>query len=340
MLSSGVVRLAGAVLAAFFVTLLIGPGVIRLLTRLKVGQNVYELAPEAHQKKQGTPTMGGLMFAAVSIVLSLLLRTGPFDFANDLWLALVAFALLNLLMGFLDDRTKLRGGKNQGLTERQKLGIQFVLALLFSLYCYRHPLIGSRVIVPFFPGAAWDLGPFYIPVMIFVILCTTNGANFLDGLDGLMGSVSSVICGFFAVTVLLIASQAQNTNLLNAAVLMAAASGALLGYLRFNLHPAKLMMGDTGSMYLGGLVAGVAMAARLPLFIPIIAGLYAASLLSTFIQRWYFRLTKGKRIFKMAPLHHHFELLGVPETKIVSMYIIITAILCLVALLAMPGIFY
>ncbi len=304
----GVIRLTLAALAAFLLTLLLGPSFIRLLTRRKVGQHVYELAPETHQKKQGTPTMGGLLFAAVSVAVSLLLRTGPFDFAGDLWLALAAFSLLNLLLGFLDDRTKLRGGKNQGLTERQKLLIQFALALLFTLYCYRHPLIGSRVIVPFVPGLSWDLGPFYIPIMVFVILCTTNGANFLDGLDGLMGSVSSVICGFFALTTLLIASGTQEAGLLGAAILPAAVSGALLGYLRFNLYPAKLMMGDTGSMYLGGLVAGVAMMTRLPLFIPLIAGMYAASLLSTFIQRWYYRLTKGRRIFKMAPLHHHFEL--------------------------------
>lgn len=327
-----IARMLWAALITFFVSLAIGPWVIRTLRKLKVGQNVYELAPEEHQKKQGTPTMGGLMFAGVMLVIAFILRTGPFSIRTDLLIALAAFALLNLVVGFLDDLTKLRGKNNKGLSERQKLAMQTVIALLFSLYCYLHPDIGSRVYVPFI-GATWDLGPFYIPAMMFVIVCTTNGSNFLDGLDGLLGSVSAVIAGCFALILLLITGGNLSPDQQNLAVLMAAAAGALLGYLRFNLHPAAMMMGDTGSMFLGGLVAGVAMMTRLPLLLPLVAGMYAASLLSTFVQRWYFRLSGGKRILKMSPLHHHFELSGVPETKIVSMYTVVSVVLCLLSLL-------
>lgn len=324
-----------AVLAAFFISLLLGPWVIRLLRRLKIGQNVYALAPEEHQKKQGTPTMGGLMFAAVSIAVTLCFRRGPFTAASDLMLAVCVFALLNLAIGFVDDLTKLRGGSNQGLSERQKLIGQIVIALLFALYCYYHPQIGSRILVPF-ARSEWDLGILYIPVMMFIILCTTNGANFLDGLDGLLGSATSIISAFFAVAALLLfggVGGPEGENLQNTGILSAACCGALLGYLAYNLYPARMIMGDTGSMYLGGIVVALAMVMRLPLLIPLVAAMYAISLLSVFLQRHYYRLTGGKRIFKNSPLHHHFEMSGVGETKIVSMYAIVTAVCCFAALL-------
>lgn len=340
MFSESLHSMLWALLIAFFVTLLIGPLVIRGLRRLKVGQNVYELAPEEHKKKQGMPTMGGLMFMAVSIVVAFVLRSGPFAIATDLLLVVVVFSVLNLVIGFLDDFAKLRGKNNKGLSERQKLIGQGLIALLFSLYCYFHPMIGSSIAVPF-AGTEWDLGLFYIPVMMFVIICTTNGSNLLDGLDGLLGGVTSVITGFYVILVMLLLAALESAgaglhdyaNLQNIGVLCAACCGALLGYLRFNLHPAQLMMGDTGSMYLGGLVVAVAMVTKMPLLIPLVAGMYAASLLSVFLQRWYFRLTHGKRIFKMSPLHHHFELSGVAEPKIVSMYAIVTVVLCAIALL-------
>lgn len=325
-----IVRAIWAALIAVAVSVVAGPFFIQMLRRLKIGQNVYELAPEEHQKKQGTPTMAGLLFAAISVIVAFILRRGPFSLATDLLLIVSVFALLNLVIGFLDDYTKLRGKNNQGLSERQKLVGQCLLALLFSLYCYFHPQIGSTIIVPFI-GREWNLGWLYIPIMTFVIICTTNGSNLLDGLDGLLGSVSAVIMAFFAVV--LLAVLPQDANLTNVGVLCAAMVGALLGYLRFNVHPARMMMGDTGSMFLGGLVVAVAMVSRLPLLIPIAAGAYAASLLSVFLQRWYFRLTGGKRIFRMSPLHHHFELGGTPETKIVALYTIVTVVLCLVALL-------
>jgi len=322
-----------AVLLSFAAVLALGPWAIRALRRLKLGQNIYEFAPEAHKQKQGTPTMGGLLFVLVACVVAAIFKTGAFSATGDLLLVLIVFSALNLLIGFLDDMTKLRGKRNQGLTEWQKIIAQLLVAAAFTAYCYQN--VGSAVYVPFI-GVYWELGIFYIPLMIFVIIATTNGANLLDGLDGLLASVSAVVIAFFAILALLIAETlagASVDNMVNIAVLCAAVCGALLGYLRFNLHPAQIMMGDTGSMFLGGVTVGIAMLTRLPLIIPIAAGAYAVSLLSVFLQRMYFKATHGKRIFKMSPLHHHFELSGVPETRIVSMYAIVTVLLCLLAFL-------
>ena len=327
-----------AVLIAFAAALAMGPWAIRLLHRLKFGQNVYELAPESHQKKQGTPTMGGLLFALVTVAVGSVLRFGGFEIQPDMAAALALFAVLNMAIGFLDDIKKIRSHKNQGgLTEKQKLVMQFVTAAAFTAYCYLHPQVGSSIYIPF-AGVEWDIGLAYFPVMIFVIICTTNGSNLLDGEDGLLASVTGVIAAFFAIVSLLLAATlrgAAQENVLNTGVLCAAAVGALLGFLRYNLHPAKVIMGDSGSMFLGGLVAGVAMLLRLPLLLPLVAGAYAVSLLSVFMQRMYFKATHGKRIFKMSPLHHHFELCGIPEARIVSMYAIVTILLCLLAFLGL-----
>lgn len=333
-------RMVWAVLIGFAAALAVGPWTIRELRKLKAGQNIYELAPESHKSKQGTPTMGGLAFAALALLIGFALRTGPFDIKTDMPFALAVFAVMNMALGFTDDFTKLRMKHNQGLTEKQKLAAQFIIAALFSVYCYMHPDVGSSIYIPFFK-TEWDMGWFYIPAMMFVIICTTNGCNLLDGLDGLCGGVSSVGMATFAVLALLFASAAQSatlqTNLINVGVLCAALCGSLLGYLRFNLHPAQVMMGDTGSMFLGGMCVGTAMLMRQPLLILLIGGAYAASLLSVFLQRMYFKATHGKRIFKMSPLHHHFELCGVPETRIVSMYVIASVLLCLLALLGVTG---
>jgi len=327
-----------AVLISFAAALAMGPFAIQALRKLKFGQSIYELAPESHQTKQGTPTMGGLWFMIATVAVAFVLSVGEFRVQTHMMLAAVAFSILNMLIGFLDDFGKIRARKNQaGLKESQKLVAQFIVAALFCTYCYWHPDVGASVYVPFI-GVEWDLGWFYFPVMIFVIICTTNGSNLLDGCDGLLASVTAVITAFFAIAALLIAATfggALQDHLLNIGILCAAACGALLGFLRFNLHPAQVIMGDTGSMFLGGLVVGSAMLLRLPLLLPIVAGAYAASLLSVFLQRMYFKATHGKRIFKMSPLHHHFEVSGVPEAKIVSMYAIVSVLLCLLAFLGL-----
>ena len=325
-------RMLIGLLAAFALSALLGPTMIKLLRKLHVGQNIYELAPESHKKKQGTPTMGGLLFALVTTAVALVLHQGGFSRTADLALPAIVFSLLNLCIGFADDFTKKRGGKNQGLTELQKLALQIVLAAAFSVYCFLNPQVGSSIYVPFL-RREWDLGWVYVPVMMFVIICTANGSNLLDGLDGLCGGVSAVVMGAFALMTLICSCLFPNVaGFESLGTLCACACGALLGYLCYNFHPAKVMMGDTGSMYLGGLVVSTAMLMRLPLLIPLAAGAMAASLLSVFMQRYYFKLTHGKRIFKMSPLHHHFEKCGVEETRIVSMYVLVTVLLCALAL--------
>ncbi len=329
-------RMIWAVLIAFLVSLAVGPVLIPVLRKLKFGQNVYELAPESHKKKQGTPTMGGWLICIVGVVVAAALHIGGWLPMSDMMLAALLLAMGNLFIGFADDMTKIRRKNNKGLSENQKLVFQTVFALAFAFYCYQHPQIGSSIIVPFF-GTEWNLGWFYIPVAAFIVVSTTNSANLLDGLDGLLGSVSLVDFAAFGLLALFAANAAQGeaqTNLMNLAVLCCALAGACLGFLRFNFFPAHMIMGDTGSMFIGGAMVAVALMLRLPLLIPLICFCMMISTLSVLIQRLYFKATKGKRIFKMSPLHHHYELTGVPETKIVSMYTVVTALLCLLSLLS------
>jgi phospho-N-acetylmuramoyl-pentapeptide-transferase len=330
-----------AVLGGFAITLIIGPTMIKLLRRLKVGQQVYEGAPEEHMKKQGTPTMGGLMIALVSLAAAFAARVGSPDWKSDAMLAIAAFALLNLAVGFADDFLKIRRRKNQGgLKEWQKTVPQLIIALGFAAYCYAHPLIGSAVRLPF-TANEWDMGIWYIPAMAFVIYCTLNGANFLDGLDGLLGSTS--LCDFaaFALIALLFAGTAGASDRqymwLDVGILCAGMAGAVMGFLRYNLHPASLMMGDAGSMYIGAAFVGAAMALRMPIWIPVAGLMMAVSLLSTTVQRYYYKATHGKRLFLNSPLHHHLEKKGMSETRIVSMYVLITLLMCLLCFLMLPA---
>ena len=234
-------------------------------------------------------------------------------------------ALGNLCIGFVDDMTKIRRGKNGGLTPKQKMFFQTLLALAFSCYCYFHPQVGHVIQVPFF-RVEWDLGIWYIPIMMFIIVGTTNSANLLDGLDGLLTSVSMV--DFATLAVLCGAASLGSLG-----VGCAAMCGACMAFLSRNAYPAQMFMGDTGSMFIGGAVVAAAMLLRQPLILVLIAFWMLMSSLSDIIQITYFKKTHGKRIFKMAPIHHHFELCGIHETKIVTMYMVTTAILCVITLL-------
>jgi phospho-N-acetylmuramoyl-pentapeptide-transferase len=333
-----------AALGGFVISLIIGPTMIKLLRRLKVGQQVYEGAPEEHMKKQGTPTMGGLMIAAVSLAAAFAARAGAPEWKSDAPLAVAAFALLNMGLGFADDFLKIRRKKNQGgLKELQKTIPQLAIAAGFAAYCYWHPLIGSSVRLPF-TAREWDMGYWYIPAMAFVIYCVLNGSNLLDGLDGLLGSVSLCDFAVFGIIALILAggvgvSESQYM-LLDVGILCAGMAGALMGYLRYNLHPASLMMGDTGSMYIGAVFVGAAMVLRLPLWIPAAGLMMAVSLLSTTAQRYYYKATRGKRLFLNSPFHHHLEKKGMSETRIVSMYVLVTVLMCLVCFLMLPGAVY
>lgn len=333
-------KLILALILSVVAMLLIGPRVLPVLRKLKFGQTIYELGPQTHKTKQGTPTMGGLMFAAVTCVVALLVH-GTWYGRDDFILALIAVSLLSMLIGFVDDYIKVVKKRNLGLIWWQKIIGQVVVSVGFSLYCYLSPMVGSSVIVPFF-NVEWDLGVFYVPLMACVMIFMINSANLQDGLDGLLSSVTvigSAAWGLMALFVTAAASAALPAEVLgnyqNLAIFAMALSGACMGFLRFNHYPALVFMGDTGSMFIGGATVGMAMLLRMPLFMLLISFTLILSSLSVIIQRVYFKVTHGKRIFKMSPIHHHFELSGMSEQQIVAMYSVVEGILSLVALLSL-----
>lgn len=317
-----------AVFLAFGCGIVLGRILLPILHKLKFGQNIYELAPEAHKKKQGTPTMGGLVIAGAALLSGCVLGFLS-EGSKTLLLAMFALALANMGIGFADDMTKIRHKENQGLTARQKLIVQTLVAVAFSVFCYFSPQVGSSIQIPFLRTEV-NLGLLYIPITAFVIVGTTNSANLMDGLDGLLTSVSYVDFLFFSVLAGLLGESA-----------LGAGCGAIVGgcfaFLFYNAFPARMFMGDTGSMFLGGAVSAAAVLMRQPLILLLVAFWMMMSSLSDLIQFAYFRATHGKRIFKMAPIHHHFELSGIHESKIVVIYTVTTILLCLLAYLGIVG---
>lgn len=325
-----------ALIASEVAMLLIGPRVLPVLRKLKFGQTIYELGPKSHRTKQGTPTMGGLMFAAVTVIVGLGAHAdwlGMYDFA----VALAAVSVLSMLIGFVDDYIKVVKKRNLGLIWWQKIVGQVVVSLAFSWYCYKSPLVGPAIVLPFGAGE-WDLGLFYVPLMAVTMIFMINSANLQDGLDGLLSSVTVVGSAAWAGLALLAAAGGaaavgQLENYQNLAVFAMALCGALIGFLRFNRYPAMVFMGDTGSMFIGGAMVGMAMLMRMPLHMLMLSFTPILSSLSVILQRVYFKLTHGKRIFKMSPIHHHFELCGMTEKQIVAMYTAVEVALCALALL-------
>lgn len=324
-------RLIGVILASFAAMLLIGPLFIPILYKLKFGQPIRDDGPKSHAAKKGTPAMGGIMMALV--VAAAALAFAPEEGRLSLMLPAVLFSLGFSLIGFLDDYLKVVRKNPKGLRGWYKVIGQAALAVGVALYCYKNPLIGSAIYLPF-TDILWDMGIFYIPFVIFVVIAVVNSANLMDGLDGLLSGNTLVIAATFAIIALFAVGVLDATLARTVAVFAGAGAGACLGFLRFNTHPAKVFMGDTGSFLLGAVVTVAALWMRQPLLLPIAGITYVATSLSDIIQIGYFKKTGGKRIFRMAPLHHHFELGGMPETKIVAMYMIVTFIACLVALLA------
>ena len=319
-------RMMITAILAYAIGVVLGKLLLPVLYKLKFGHNIYELAPDAHKKKQGTPIMGGLIFAGACILATLAMHTYGVSLMRNMALAMILMALGNMGIGFADDMTKIRRGKNGGLTPKQKMAAQTVLALAFSVYCYFHPLVGSVIKVPFL-GVQWDLGILYIPLMMFIIVGTTNSANLLDGLDGLLCSVS--IADFATLAVIAGAAGLMG----DLGVCCAALCGGCMGFWLYNIYPAKMFMGDTGSMFIGGAVVAAAMLLRQPLILVLIAFWMLMSSLSVMIQVTYFKKTGGKRIFKMSPIHHQFELCGMHEVRILAMYLTTTVVLCLITLL-------
>jgi len=253
---------------------------------------------------------------------------------------LIVVSLASMLIGFVDDYIKVVKKRNLGLIWWQKIIGQVVVAVAFSAYCYFNPYVGSKILVPFF-NVEWDLGWIYIPLMSMVMIFMINSANLQDGLDGLLSSVSvigSAAWGIISLIIMLTfgisGQQDAMANYGNLAIFAMALAGSLMGFLRFNHYPASVFMGDTGSMFVGGAMVGMAMLLKMPLFMLLICFTMIASSVSVIIQRIYFKVTHGKRIFKMSPIHHHFELSGMTETQIVAMYAIVEGLLCLVALLS------
>lgn len=311
-----------AVLVSFIVATLVGPLIIPALRWLKFGQFIRDEGPKSHQKKAGTPTMGGFIFIAAAVVSLPLLVKNPTDEAMIALYAFIAFGFI----GFLDDILKIAKKNNLGLRAYQKMTLLLVVSFLFAYYAYKNQFIGSSIIVPFMGGTV-DLGVFYIPFIILFFAATTNAVNLTDGLDGLATSVTLLVMTFFTMI-----SMALGHYTL--AKFCGVIAGALLGFLRYNAFPARVFMGDTGSLALGGAVAAVAMILKLPLIIIIVGGIYLMEALSVILQVISFKTT-GKRIFKMSPIHHHFEMNGWAEPKIVSIFSIITVVLCLIAFLSL-----
>ncbi len=333
-------RMILALLLSFGGVLTIGPRVIPLLRKLKFGQTIYELGPKSHKTKQGTPTMGGVMMVAIGLIVALVCHPEGFYGANDFMLALCLLSFGTMLIGFLDDYIKVVKKRSLGLTPMQKIIGQVVVSAAFAIYCYLHPMVGSKIMIPFF-NVEWDLGIFYVPLMTLLVIFITNSANLQDGIDGILSSVTAIGSIAWGMAALLTAmalsavSGMDKDNYLSVAIYAMALTGVCLGFLRYNHHPAQVFMGDTGSMFIGGATVGMAMLLRQPFLLILIAFTMVASSLSVMIQVTYFKLTHGKRIFKMSPLHHHFELSGMNENQIVTMYSLVTLVLSFVALVSL-----
>ena len=335
-------RMAAALVLSLGIALGIGPWLIRRLKKLHFGTVIYELGP-SHQQKQGTPVMGGLMIALGICACQILLHPWPWQGGWDLGLGLLAVSLLSMAVGFADDWIKAVKKRHEGLTPWQKIAGQVIVVAGFSCWCYFHPQIGSSIQVPFL-HTEWDLGIWYLPVMTLLVIFYVNSTNLQDGLDGLLGTITTVSSGAWTVWILMGVTALGMSRETYAPVGIFAISmvGGCVGYLRFNRYPAKVFMGDTGSMLIGGATVGLAMVTRQPLALILIGICPIASSVSVILQRYYFKLTRrfgkdhqGKRLFRMSPIHHHFEKIGYSETQIVSMYAGITTIASLLALLGM-----
>lgn len=311
-----------AVLISFFISSLLGPVLIPWLRKLKIGQTVRDDGPAAHLKKNGTPTMGGVLIL-LGVTLTTLIFLKDYPGTAPILFLTAGFGMI----GFLDDYIKVVCRRSMGLTPLQKLTGQIAVTGAFFWYLLRFTDVSLAMRMPFVENGFLDFGIWNLPVLFFVVLGTVNGVNFTDGLDGLAGSVTLMVTVFFTVVAIGEGSGIEPAT--------CAAAGALLGFLLFNVYPAAVFMGDTGSLALGGFVAACGCVLQMPLFIAIVGVIYLAEVLSVILQVACFKVTGGKRLFRMAPLHHHFELCGWSETRITALFTIVTAVMCLLGLLAL-----
>ncbi|WP_026476370.1 phospho-N-acetylmuramoyl-pentapeptide-transferase [Alkaliphilus transvaalensis] len=325
-------QLIYTIIIGFAITLILGPLVIPYLKRLKVGQTIREEGPQSHKSKSGTPTIGGII-----IILSIIITSVTAGVMNtDLMVALLATVAFGVI-GFIDDFIKVVLKRSLGLRAYQKIVLQTIVAIALALYQSNVSSTGTKILVPFIQGSLnignivipqyLDIGILYIPFIVFVVIATVNSVNLTDGLDGLASGVTLIVAAFFSLIAL-------NWGQPSLAIFAGAVTGACLGFLRFNSHPAQVFMGDTGSLALGGAIATLAILMNIALIIPIVGGIYFAESVSVILQVASYKLT-GKRIFKMSPLHHHYELSGWPETKVVIVFWSITVVLCLIGIVAL-----
>lgn len=306
-------------LISFGLSVLLGPVVIPFLRRLKAGQTVREDGPYTHLKKTGTPTMGGILII-VSVAVTTVLYAEKYPKIVPIFFLTVGFGLI----GFLDDYIKVVQRNSMGLRPWQKMLGQLLVTGMFAWYLFHIGILPQAMRIPFVKGCYLNLGQMEIPFLFLVVVGTANGTNFTDGLDGLASSVTVMVATFLTVASIGVGAGIEPIT--------SAVAGALLGFLLFNVHPASVFMGDTGSLALGGFIAGSVYMMQMPLYLPIVGFIYVIEVLSVMIQVTYFRISGGRRFFKMAPLHHHFELCGLKETTIVAAFSVVTAVLCILAL--------
>ena len=317
-----------SMLIAFAVSAVSGKFLIPVLIRLKAQQTERDNGPQSHLSKTGTPNMGGIMILAGLTVSCLV-----FSLRSPRVLPILFLTLGFGLVGFVDDFLKIRKKSSDGLSVKQKMLFQIIIAVVFGLILVHFYGIELSMKIPFAAGAVLDLGVLSFPALVFIALATVNGTNFTDGVDGLAACVTVAAALFF--TVAAVVTEGSPAGMCDAATAGAAMIGALLGFLLYNAHPAKVFMGDTGSLALGGFVVGMAYVLQLPLFIPIVGFIYLLEVVSVILQVAYFKKTHGKRLFRMAPIHHHFELGGCSEVQVVALFTIITVLFSAVALLGL-----
>ena len=316
-----------AVVVAFAITSLSGMWLLPILHKLKFGQTILDIGPKWHKNKQGTPTMGGIMFIfgiVIAVVASYLLMEVGTELSNRPDSAMIKARLFYGLMlalafgiiGFADDYLKIVRKQNEGLTPNQKLLLQTMFGVTYLLLLYISGNRSTLLVVPFI--GSLDIGFLYYPFALFAILALSNAVNFTDGLDGLLSSVTFVV----AIAYMILTSILGQWEM---GIMAAAMAGGCLGFLVWNFYPAKVFMGDTGSLFLSGLIIALCFGTGLPLFILLIGIIYVVEMASVVIQMTYFKITHGKRIFKMSPIHHHFEMCGYTEVQIVVAFSIVTA---------------
>ncbi|MBO4264588.1 MAG: phospho-N-acetylmuramoyl-pentapeptide-transferase [Clostridia bacterium] len=318
---------AASLIATFLITVLVSRKLIPFLKSKKMGQKILDIGPRWHKGKEGTPTMGGISFIAAAVAVGIVMAiifSYKFGFDTVLpFILLYVYAILNGVIGFFDDLTKFRHKRNEGFTAPQKYFLQLLAAAVFLFLLRYFGVVDTMIYIPF-ADISVDLGIGYYILSLIVLTGFVNSVNLTDGLDGLASSVTFLVMGFFSAA----AMSVRDSNVF---LYSAICAGATLGFLVYNFYPAKVFMGDTGSLFLGASVSGVAVVMKNPLILIVVGFVYLCEAASVILQVGYFKISGGKRLFKMAPIHHHFEKCGLGEIQIVGLFSLVTIILSAVA---------